>query len=45
MTRVFFFLGALSAFIGVSAGAFGAHGLNAVRLPGVGWYRVAPPGQ
>ena len=28
MTRVFFFLGALSAFIGVSAGAFGAHVLK-----------------
>lgn len=28
MTRIFFFLGALSAFIGVAAGAFGAHGLK-----------------
>lgn len=27
MTRIFFFLGALSGFIGVAAGAFGAHGL------------------
>jgi uncharacterized membrane protein YgdD (TMEM256/DUF423 family) len=26
--RVFFFLGALSAFTGVAAGAFGAHGLK-----------------
>lgn len=28
MERVFFVLGALSAFIGVAAGAFGAHGLK-----------------
>lgn len=28
MERIFFALGALSAFIGVAAGAFGAHGLN-----------------
>lgn len=28
MARVFFILGALSAFIGVAAGAFGAHGLK-----------------
>ncbi|MHB8772923.1 MAG: DUF423 domain-containing protein [Syntrophales bacterium] len=28
MERVFFVLGALSAFIGVAAGAFGAHGLR-----------------
>jgi uncharacterized membrane protein YgdD (TMEM256/DUF423 family) len=28
MTRIFFFLGALSGFIGVAAGAFGAHGLK-----------------
>ena len=28
MTRIFFFLGAVSAFIGVAAGAFGAHGLK-----------------
>ena len=28
MARVFFMLGALSAFIGVAAGAFGAHGLK-----------------
>ncbi len=28
MTRTFFFLGAVSAFIGVAAGAFGAHGLK-----------------
>ena len=28
MERVFFIIGALSAFIGVAAGAFGAHGLK-----------------
>ncbi|MCG6879893.1 MAG: DUF423 domain-containing protein [Deltaproteobacteria bacterium] len=28
MERIFLFLGALSAFIGVAAGAFGAHGLK-----------------
>ena len=28
MERVFFVIGALSAFIGVAAGAFGAHGLK-----------------
>jgi len=28
MERIFLFLGALSAFIGVAAGAFGAHGLT-----------------
>jgi uncharacterized membrane protein YgdD (TMEM256/DUF423 family) len=28
MERIFFVLGALSAFIGVAAGAFGAHGLK-----------------
>jgi len=28
MERVFFLLGAISAFIGVAAGAFGAHGLE-----------------
>ena len=28
MERIFFILGALSAFIGVAAGAFGAHGLK-----------------
>ncbi|HEX4950552.1 MAG TPA: DUF423 domain-containing protein, partial [Blastocatellia bacterium] len=28
MERLFFFLGALSAGIGVAAGAFGAHGLK-----------------
>ena len=36
MAKIFFILGALSAFIGVAAGAFGAHGLegrmNAERL-------------
>jgi len=29
MERIFFLLGAISAFIGVAAGAFGAHGLEA----------------
>jgi uncharacterized membrane protein YgdD (TMEM256/DUF423 family) len=33
MERVFFFLGALSAFIGVAAGAFGAHGLKSRLSP------------
>ena len=28
MDRIFFLLGALSAFVGVAAGAFGAHGLK-----------------
>jgi len=28
MERIFFLLGAISAFIGVAAGAFGAHGLE-----------------
>ena len=28
MDRIFFVLGALSAFVGVAAGAFGAHGLK-----------------
>jgi uncharacterized membrane protein YgdD (TMEM256/DUF423 family) len=28
MDRVFFLIGALSAFVGVAAGAFGAHGLR-----------------
>ena len=28
MDRTFFFIGAVSAFIGVAAGAFGAHGLK-----------------
>src|SRR6056297_1912255 len=28
MERIFYFLGAISAFIGVAAGAFGAHGLE-----------------
>lgn len=28
MARIFLFLGALSAFLGVAAGAFGAHGLR-----------------
>ncbi|HWP47704.1 MAG TPA: DUF423 domain-containing protein [Candidatus Limnocylindrales bacterium] len=32
MERLFFSLGAISAFIGVAAGAFGAHGLRE-RLP------------
>ena len=29
MDRVFFLIGAVSAFVGVAAGAFGAHGLKA----------------
>jgi uncharacterized membrane protein YgdD (TMEM256/DUF423 family) len=33
MDRVFFALGALSAFLGVAAGAFGAHGLKARITP------------
>jgi uncharacterized membrane protein YgdD (TMEM256/DUF423 family) len=28
MDRIFFFVGAVSAFVGVAAGAFGAHGLK-----------------
>ena len=31
MDRLFFMLGALSAFVGVAAGAFGAHGLTSRR--------------
>ena len=33
MERVFFVIGAVSAFIGVAAGAFGAHGLKAQLSP------------
>ncbi|MBU1565149.1 MAG: DUF423 domain-containing protein [Proteobacteria bacterium] len=33
MERVFFIIGALSAFIGVAAGAFGAHGLKSRISP------------
>ena len=33
MKSVFLFLGAISAFIGVGMGAFGAHGLKAVLSP------------
>ncbi|MGR9115151.1 MAG: DUF423 domain-containing protein [Gammaproteobacteria bacterium] len=33
MTSVFLFLGAVSAFIGVAMGAFGAHGLKSVLSP------------
>jgi uncharacterized membrane protein YgdD (TMEM256/DUF423 family) len=33
MDRVFFTVGALSAFIGVAAGAFGAHGLKSRLSP------------
>lgn len=33
MQRIFFALGALSAFIGVAAGAFGAHGLKSRLSP------------
>lgn len=33
MDRVFFVLGALSAFLGVSAGAFGAHALKSRLTP------------
>jgi uncharacterized membrane protein YgdD (TMEM256/DUF423 family) len=33
MHSVFLFLGALSAFIGVGMGAFGAHGLKAILSP------------
>lgn len=33
MDRLFFAIGALSAFIGVAAGAFGAHGLKARLSP------------
>jgi uncharacterized membrane protein YgdD (TMEM256/DUF423 family) len=34
MDRLFFSLGALSAFLAVAAGAFGAHGLRARLTPG-----------
>ncbi|MGZ5127162.1 MAG: hypothetical protein ACXWI6_16550 [Burkholderiales bacterium] len=33
MDRVFFALGALSAFLGVTAGAFGAHALKSRLAP------------
>ncbi len=33
MDRIFFGLGALSAFLGVAAGAFGAHGLKSRLTP------------
>jgi uncharacterized membrane protein YgdD (TMEM256/DUF423 family) len=33
MERIFLFLGALSAFMGVAAGAFGAHGLKSRLSP------------
>ncbi len=33
MERIFFIIGALSAFVGVAAGAFGAHGLKGKLSP------------
>lgn len=35
MTRVFFVVGAVSAFVAVAAGAFGAHGLRGRLEPGL----------
>ena len=33
MDRIFFLIGAVSAFVGVAAGAFGAHALRARLTP------------